>query len=251
MDARQAIELGAREAQRVVELVPVDRDHLPPEEIVRWGGSDSAYRTKQWEQDLRVGGRWRATGLGADGVPFSVEGEFLELDPPRTTVQSWKPGWDEGLVSRVTYRLEPIASGTRVTVRHEGFGDRQGSCRSHSDGWSMVLDRLAGHVSPAADGGRDKYFICRLLAPRPTFAFDMNEAEVAVMQEHVGYWRTLMASGTALIFGPVADPKGLGAWDRACRRPDCGAGARGKRSRDPLGPRLQLRDPADDPGRRS
>src|SRR5262245_47193804 len=102
-----------------------------PEEIVRWWGSDSVYRTTEWVQDLRVGGRWKATGKGADGSPFSVEGEFLEIDAPRRLVHSWKPEWDGGHVTRVTYRLEPIERGTRVTVRHEGFGDRAESCRNH------------------------------------------------------------------------------------------------------------------------
>ena len=181
-----------------------------PEEIVRWWGSDAMYRTKEWVQDLRVGGRWRATGLGADGVPFSVEGEFLEIDPPRTLVQSWKPDWDGGHVTRITYRIETITGGTRVTVRHEGFGDRHESCLNHSQGWEAVLDWLANFSAPAADGGQGKFFVIRLLPPRPSFPFDMNEGERATMQEHVGYWMTLRQAGTAYVFGPVADPKG--AW---------------------------------------
>jgi len=179
-----------------------------PDEIVRWWGSDTTYRTNEWKQDLRVGGRWRATGLGADGVPFAVEGEFLEITAPHTLVHSWKPEWDDGHASRVTYRLEAIEGGTRVTVRHEGFGDRRESCASHARGWESVLGWLADFSAPAAEGGEDTYFVCRLLAPRPSFAFDMNDAERAVMQEHAGYWMSLLTAGTALIFGPVADPKG-------------------------------------------
>jgi uncharacterized protein YndB with AHSA1/START domain len=181
-----------------------------PEEIVRWWGSDELYRTTDWVQDLRVGGRWRASGRGSDGVAFSVEGEFLEIDPPRTLIQSWKPDWDDGHVTRLTYRLEAIEGGTRVTVRHEGFGDRTDSCRNHAHGWSNVLDWLANHSAPAADSGGDRYFLCRLIPPRPSFVQDMSEAEGATMQAHVGYWTQLMNAGTALIFGPVGDPKG--AW---------------------------------------
>lgn len=179
-----------------------------PEEIVRWWGSDTMYRTKEWTQDLRVGGRWRATGLGSDGVPFSVEGEFLEIDPPRALVQSWKPDWDGGHVTRITYRLDAIAGGTRVTVRHEGFADRRESCEYHAQGWTSVLDWLANYSAPAAPGGDARYFLCRLLPPRPSFPFDMNDAERAVMQEHVVYWTGKMEAGSAVVFGPVADPKG-------------------------------------------
>ena len=179
-----------------------------PEEIVRWWGSEQLYRTTEWVQDLRVGGHWRATGRGADGQPFSVEGEFLEIDPPRRLVQSWKPDWDNGHATRITYRLEAIEGGTRVTLRHEGFADRADSCRNHAFGWQAVLDWLAGFGAPAAQSGGDRYFVCRLLPPRPTFVQDMTDAERATMQAHVGYWTELMKAGNAVIFGPVADPKG-------------------------------------------
>lgn len=64
-----------------------------PKELVRWWGSSDTYRTEEWTADLRVGGRWRGRGRSADGKPFNVEGEFSEIDPPRTLVQSWKPDW--------------------------------------------------------------------------------------------------------------------------------------------------------------
>ncbi|MGD0550874.1 MAG: YciI family protein [Candidatus Bathyarchaeia archaeon] len=36
----------------------------------------------------------------------------------------------------------------------------------------------------------------------------MTEAEREVMQEHVLYWTGLADRGTAIVFGPVLDPKG-------------------------------------------
>ena len=53
------------------------------------------------------------------------------------------------------------------------------------------------------------YFLCRLIAPRPTFAQDMTEKEAEVMRAHVAYWTALAKKGTAIIFGPVADPDGV------------------------------------------
>jgi uncharacterized protein YciI len=38
----------------------------------------------------------------------------------------------------------------------------------------------------------------------------MTAEERQVMVEHSGYWRDQLAKGTAIVFGPVADPKG--AW---------------------------------------
>ena len=52
------------------------------------------------------------------------------------------------------------------------------------------------------------HFACRLIAPRPSFMLDMTPDEGALMQTHAGYWRTLLDRGTALLFGPVADPAG-------------------------------------------
>lgn len=48
----------------------------------------------------------------------------------------------------------------------------------------------------------------KLIPPRPTFAQDMTEVERKVMQEHVVYWKALTDIGTAIVFGPVLDPKG-------------------------------------------
>ena len=49
-------------------------------------------------------------------------------------------------------------------------------------------------------------FLLRLVAPRPSFPFDMDEEERAVMARHAGYWNDLTERGTCLIFGPVLDP---------------------------------------------
>lgn len=121
-----------------------------PEELIRWWGSPDTYRTEEWTADLRVGGHWRARGHGADGRPFSVEGEFLQIDPPRQLVQTWAPDWEGGFVTTITYRLEPIVGGTRLTLRHEGFGEHREACRSHGLGWERVLGWLGAYVSGGA-----------------------------------------------------------------------------------------------------
>ena len=54
-----------------------------------------------------------------------------------------------------------------------------------------------------------KYFLYKLIPPRPTFAQDMNEAEAKLMREHADYWKGLMKRRLVIVFGPVADPKGV------------------------------------------
>jgi uncharacterized protein YciI len=55
-----------------------------------------------------------------------------------------------------------------------------------------------------------KYYLYRLIPPRSTFPADMSADEANAMKEHVAYWTDLAKKGTAVAFGPVADP--AGAW---------------------------------------
>ena len=90
--------------------------------------------------DFRVGGKWRVEGKSATGQPYSVSGEFLEIARPRRLVQTWAYDWDAGKnqpPTKLTYLLEDIAGGTRVTVRHEGFRNRE-DCGSHASGWERA-----------------------------------------------------------------------------------------------------------------
>ena len=53
-------------------------------------------------------------------------------------------------------------------------------------------------------------FVFRLNAPRPTFAFDMTDAERELMGRHAAYWQPLVDAGQMVVFGPVVD--GTGSW---------------------------------------
>jgi len=52
------------------------------------------------------------------------------------------------------------------------------------------------------------HFFLKLIAPRPTFAMDMNVEEKALMAEHAAYWKVRLDGGEVVVFGPVMDPKG-------------------------------------------
>jgi uncharacterized protein YndB with AHSA1/START domain len=80
------------------------------------------------EFDLRPGGRYLATAdeqAQAMGMPAElVDGEVLEVDPPRRLVQTWRALWDPGLVAegptRVTWEIDAEDGGiARLTVTHE------------------------------------------------------------------------------------------------------------------------------------
>jgi uncharacterized protein YndB with AHSA1/START domain len=117
------------------------------EELTRWWGSDDTYRTTAWTGDVRVGGTWRTDGVGADGQRFSVEGEFLVVEPPQKLVQTWRYDWDpQASTTTITWRFDAIEGGTRVTVRHEGFGEAHAACADHASGWERVLGWLSQNV---------------------------------------------------------------------------------------------------------
>jgi len=205
--ARAVADLGEGTIVATVEIgAPPERVFraLTSNEIVQWWGAEGLYRTTEWTGDVRVGGRFRSAGVGADGKRFAVEGAYLEIDPPRRLVHTWEPDWAPGAVTTVKYRLQSIAGGTRVTLRHEGFASPE-ACADHGDGWPRVLDWLKGYAAPRAPRS---YFLIRLVPPRASFMVDMKADERQIMGEHVAYWTKQLGEGTAVAFGPVADPQG-------------------------------------------
>jgi uncharacterized protein YndB with AHSA1/START domain len=115
---------------------------LASEEIVDWWVRDGFFRMTEWTGDVRPGGRWRGAGVRGNGAPFVLEGEFLEVDPPRRLVHTWFLIGAPGKPTTVSYLLEPIAGGTRVTLRHEGLATRESSS-STMLGWETSFERLA------------------------------------------------------------------------------------------------------------
>jgi uncharacterized protein YndB with AHSA1/START domain len=118
---------------------------LASEEIVDWWVNPGAFDTREWAGEVKVGGWWRASGM-ARGQPYTLEGEFLEVDPPRKLVHTWHRVGAPEDPSIVTYLLEPIPGGTRLTINHSGIvSPEQGN--NTTDGWRTSLARLAEILS--------------------------------------------------------------------------------------------------------
>jgi len=193
---------------------------LTTSELVKWWGHE-AYRTTKFEITLEPGGRWRSDGVGQNG-PFHVGG-----DAPHKLVYTWEPSWQPGEKTKVTYTLDAIDGGTRVTVCHSGFA-AAASCQNHGNGWPRVLGLLGAHCEPARDA---RYFFLRLIPPRPTFAQDMTADERTAMAAHGAYWREQIAAGIGVVAGPVADPHG--AWGLGVVRVHDEAALRAFEANDP------------------
>lgn len=130
-----------------------------PEQLSRWWGQNSLYRITDRRADVRPGGKWWCAGAGADGTQFSVEGEYLEVDPPRRLVHTWIASyqglqkttvyWD--LLPQTVHGLHPsgprkAGTGTLVKLRHEGFAGNAAAANSHGDGWKRVFGWLEAYV---------------------------------------------------------------------------------------------------------
>jgi uncharacterized protein YndB with AHSA1/START domain len=94
----------------------------PPSAVWRWLATPEALR--RWlgpslEIDLRVGGAYRLSEVGADTW---ISGTVLELVPEGRLVLSWlEEGGDWVSPARLVITLAPAPTGTRVTLTHDGF----------------------------------------------------------------------------------------------------------------------------------
>jgi uncharacterized protein YndB with AHSA1/START domain len=118
---------------------------LASKEITEWWVRPGVFDTREWSGDVRVGGRWRATGV-ARGRPYALEGEFLEIDAPHKLVHTWHLEGMPDAASVVTYLLEPIAKGTRITLRHSANSSRESSI-ANSAGWESSFQRLEAYLA--------------------------------------------------------------------------------------------------------
>ena len=92
--------------------------------------------------DWKPGSRYQASGPDGSGV--WVEGENIEVDPPRRLVQSMTALWSDEVKaegsSRVTWEIEPVGDSCRLLVIHDEL--REGANGELYGGWPMILSAL-------------------------------------------------------------------------------------------------------------
>lgn len=123
---------------------------LASREITEWWGKPGVFDAREWSGDVRVGGTWRAAGIRSDGAPWQLRGQYLEVDPPRRLSHTWSSPDAAAQPSVVTFLLEKVPGGTRVTLHHTGLSERD-FCMGACMGWEACLTRLAarlGNLNP-------------------------------------------------------------------------------------------------------
>jgi uncharacterized protein YndB with AHSA1/START domain len=118
---------------------------LASREIVDWWGKPDVFDAREWSGEVKVGGSWRASGVRTNGTPWELEGRYLEIDPPHRLSHTWSVPGSPAKPSVVTYLLERIEGGTRVTLRHVDLSERD-SCMGACMGWEACLTRLAARL---------------------------------------------------------------------------------------------------------
>jgi uncharacterized protein YndB with AHSA1/START domain len=119
-----------------------------PRQLLQWWGQKGMYHSTSWTADVRPGGQWRCDGASdADGSPYHVSGEYVEVDPPRLVSYTWIASFSGMLKTLVRWDLEAASGGTRVRLQHSGFaGAPAQAAQGHYQGWQRVIEWMRAFV---------------------------------------------------------------------------------------------------------
>ena len=118
-----------------------------PERV--WEAITSGEVTKQWFHGTRLAGELKPGGkisYLADDGSAGVDGEVVEIDPPRRFVHTWVANWGPEFAkdapSRVSWDITPMGATTLLRMTHDGFERETATYQSISQGWAPILSSL-------------------------------------------------------------------------------------------------------------
>ncbi len=121
-----------------------------PDELAKWWGP-VGFTTPEIEVDLNTGGRYRFAMQPPEGDLFHLAGEFLEIDPPKRLVYTFR--WEEpdpdDRETVVRLSLEAVEDGTRLTLWQGTFAT-QARVDLHRDGWTDSFEKLRDLIESGA-----------------------------------------------------------------------------------------------------
>lgn len=122
-----------------------------PEEMKHWNAPEGM-TVPEGEQDIRVGGKFRAVMLEPNGTRHVVLGEYREVSPPSKLVFTHAWLKDNGASNETTTEtivtVEFIEEGasTRVVLTQTGF-ESVGSRDGHEEGWASTLNSFVRYLA--------------------------------------------------------------------------------------------------------
>jgi len=114
-----------------------------PAVLVTWWGP-AGFTTREFEFDLRSGGKWRTVLHAPDGRAHPVSGVYREIRPPTRLVITW--AWEEadgrrGHETEVEVTFAPTGDGTHMRLVQRLF--QSAAARdNHRHGWTQSFDKL-------------------------------------------------------------------------------------------------------------
>ena len=152
----------------VAELSRIDRTieiKAPPDRV--WRALTNVEELSTWfqvkiEGDVAPDTEVWMTSLLPEHAGQRFRVRFREMIPPRRFVWEWHPGevdpnvdYSREPTTTVTFTLEPVERGTRLSVSETGFDQislarRAKVYRDNSQGWAEVLVWLQTHVEKAS-----------------------------------------------------------------------------------------------------
>lgn len=120
---------------------------VPPERV--WKALTEPELTRRHYFASAVESDWEPgsslTYRGPNGEPI-VEGEILEIEPPRRLVSTFVPRWDPSVAAdaptQVAWEIEPSRHGSRVRLTHSGLQAGSTTHRDAPSGWAQILSSL-------------------------------------------------------------------------------------------------------------
>jgi uncharacterized protein YndB with AHSA1/START domain len=136
----------------------------PPERV--WRALTNAVELSEWfqvkiEGEIAPGKEVWMTSVHAEHTGQRFRVRIVEMTPPRRFVWQWHPGEVDPNVdysrqpeTTVAFTLEPIKTGTRLSVAETGFDEislerRAKVHRDNTQGWTEVLVWLQKYVKAA------------------------------------------------------------------------------------------------------
>ena len=123
-------------------------------EITKTGSIQRPLYNTVLDIDLQPGGRLRYSS--PDRKRVFVAGEVLEVDPPRRLQHTYIFAMRPEPPTVVTWELEPVQTGTRVTLTHAGWTSEHTDPHKHEAGWNEILGLLKSELETGDMPGRTK-----------------------------------------------------------------------------------------------
>ncbi|MEO8855026.1 MAG: SRPBCC domain-containing protein [Ginsengibacter sp.] len=123
---------------------------LTTNEVENWWKYPGLYYQRDWHADLHPCGAWDVTVQLKNGNMVRGFGEFCEVIFPDKVVMTRRFSAHPFLGDRettITYRFQPSAYGTLITVRDEGFIGRSEAAYGNAEIWEKVLGWLDEYLT--------------------------------------------------------------------------------------------------------